>query len=303
MVDDQSWQQKYQAIEEEEKEYEQELARVRKAYIIETDVRVRFKLEQAKEEIERALQSIEQKKRNLQAERLFNCMIHLDYSYHSYCFNKFYRNHPIGAFVIHGSPEVKEDEIEDDEYGLSLRSILKRFLIGIPYRKRTSPIEIQLYTRGARKTDLNALWRRLCDEFGLETPSHPVRIAQRLSERLKNQSVILIVHDIDCVAPDYLEKIIKEFWVFLALEVQKYSKIINTAFLMFLVDYSGCVKDWNIEFAQGIDEIKNHQYPYSFPIVRRFTSEEVSSWVKQHITFLGDLAITDDLTISLEEDV
>ncbi|MBW4569040.1 MAG: hypothetical protein KME31_13770 [Tolypothrix carrinoi HA7290-LM1] len=175
--------------------------------------------------------------------------------------------------MVHGSPE----------HGQIF--LWRRLLNAIPDGSVTPPIQFYL-SRRAFRTDIKALWRELGRQIGVQDFSLP-EIARNVMSQLKNQHVILVFHDMDCIDEDYLQELIREFWLPLVNSTQQTIYSSNEFFLlMFLVDQDSCVNTWDIAFADEIEIMWEPCTPIRLPIIDRLSDQVLVNWMENAIDAL-----------------
>jgi hypothetical protein len=158
-------------------------------------------------------------------------------------------------------------------------------LNAIPDGSVTPPIQFYL-SRRAFRTDIKALWRELGRQIGVQDFSLP-EIARNVMSQLKNQHVILVFHDMDCIDEDYLQELIREFWLPLVNSTQQTIYSSNEFFLlMFLVDQDSCVNTWDIAFADEIEIMWEPCTPIRLPIIDRLSDQVLVNWMENAIDAL-----------------
>ena len=234
---------------------------------------VGFQLDQEIEREEAKRDRLAKQIDNLESERVHIELFRLNYIKQVRLFREFIEQNRIGAFLVHGSPE----------HGQIF--LLKRLLNAIPDGSVTPPIQFHL-SRKAFRTDIKALWRELGRQIGVQNFSLP-EIARNVMSQLKNQHVILVFHDIDCIDEDYLQELIREFWLPLVNSTQEAIYSSNEFFLlMFLVDQDGCVNTWNIAFADEFEIMWEPCTPIRLPIIDRLSDQVLVNWMENAIDAL-----------------
>ncbi len=251
----------------------EKIRRLRNNSAIEAGTSVAFQLDKEIEHIEAQRDRLANQIDSLESERIHIELFRLNYVKQVRLFRQFIEEKRIGAFLVHGSPE----------HGQIF--LLKRLLNAIPDGCVTPSIEFHL-SRKAFRTDIKALWRELGRQIGVQDFSLP-EIARNVISQLKNQHVILVFHDMDCIDEDYLQELIREFWLPLVNSTQQTIYSRNEFFLlMFLVDQDGCVNTWNIAFADEFDIMWEPCTPIRLPIIDRLSDQVLVNWMENAIDAL-----------------
>ncbi len=233
------------------------------------------------QQIERIEQQIERIKQQETIEKLHNALLRLDYEQQALLFKEFIEEKQgIGAFLVHG---------ESEKFGQLW--LLKRLLQQVTDIDTTPLIQFYLRRKSLRN-DRSALWRQLGDEVGARlnfsskeiTDEEIRRVIERVIELLRTDHVILVLHDVEYYDQDYLNELIRDFWLPLASSVHKSTKQHNNRFLlMFLVDREGCVSTWNVTFARELSLTWEPHIPLSLPVIQCLSNEVLAHWIKNEI--------------------
>jgi hypothetical protein len=98
--------------------------------------------------------------------------------------------------------------------------------------------------------------------------------------------------------PDYLSQWIEDFWQPLVAEAHNNldKTKSETLLMMFLVDYSGCVCNWDVTMAHQPEEAEYPRIPLQLPSASRFPSEFLRAWFDKSDEVLpGDLKVEEIL--------
>jgi hypothetical protein len=242
-------------------------------YIIQAGTSVRFQLEHEIKHFETQRDRLVKQIDSLETERIHIELFRLNYIKQVRLFREFIEQNRIGAFLVHGSPE----------HGQIF--LLKRLLQAIPDGSVTPPFQFHLSRRAFRK-DIKTLWRELGRQMQVQDFSL-AEIARNVICQLKNQHVILVFHDMDCIEEDYLDELIREFWLPLVNSTQEAIYSSNEFFLlMFLVDQDGCVNTWNIAFADEFETLWQPCTPIMLPIIDSLSDQVLVNWMENAIDAL-----------------
>ena len=251
----------------------QKIKRLRNNSVIEAGTSVAFQLDHEIKHFEAQRDRLVKQIDSLEIERVHIELFRLNYIKQVRLFREFIEQNRIGAFLVHGSPE----------HGQIF--LLKRLLNAIPDGSVTPPIQFHL-SRKVSRNDIKAFWRELGRKIGVQDFSLP-EIARNVMSQLKNQHVILVFHDVDCTDEDYLQELIREFWLPLVNSTQEAIYSRNEFFLlMFLVDQDGCVNTWNIAFADEFETLWEPCTPIRLPIIDSLSDQVLVNWMENAIDAL-----------------
>ena len=231
-------------------------------------LRLKRQIKQAERERESVNQQLEKLDKISNSEQLYRNLLKLGYERQVQLFVRLIQAQSVAAFLIHGS------------YKYGQRWLLNRLVDQyVPHSIIGRKIKIEL-RRAIGRTDLKALWRDLGDRVGQpsQEPS-PSEIAEGVYRWWQTENVLLVFHDVNLMPPDYLEKLIGEFWKPLANKARKAdSGVSKYQLLMFLVDYDGSVGNLDSLFAEQVEPNKP-DVPVRPPTISKFTEENVTDWM------------------------
>lgn len=223
------------------------------------------KLSTQREDIEQEIESITYTEN---IKNLYKALLKLGYENQILAFKRFIRGQSIGAFLIHGSPD----------YGQ--RWLLNRLVtqnINDGTSSKVLPVELH---RIGRRIDIFTLWRELGGRCGLRRQNTPTEIIDCVYQWWQTQNVVLIFHDVDCMPENYLQQLIQEFWLPLAMQARETaSETRKYRLLMFLVDYEGCVGTQETLFVEKIEPNWEAKIPVKLPVINPFCSSELDEWL------------------------
>lgn len=255
----------------------EKIKRLRSDSVIQAGTLVAFQLNKEIEREETERHRLAKQIDNLESERVHNALLQLNYFQQAQLFRKFIAaKQPIGSFLVHGSSR---------EHGQIW--LLKRLLRAIPETNVTTPlIEFSLDSR-IFKNDVGALWKKLANEIGVAKNSSHEEIAKQVVNQLKNQHLILVIHEVDYMGEAYLDELVRDFWLRL-VDWAKPPTSLNSEFflLMFLVDYSGDVSTWNTGFALEVDSRWKPSTPIKLPIIDCLSEAVLANWIENVIDSL-----------------
>ena len=197
-------------------------------------------------------------------------LLHMDFLKQVDVFQEFINsNGKVYAFLIQGSIN----------YGHIW--LLKRLLEDVSHQGVIPPIEYDLKS-SICPSDIDRLWRILADKVNLPPKASHEAIARAVSERLKNQNLILVLRDIDYMGEAYLHDFIQEFWQPLVNGIKIDNNSTNNFQLfMFLIDFKGEVSKWNIDLAQRIDQNWQPHILIQLPI-EPLEKKIINLWIKSY---------------------
>ncbi len=263
-------------IKERKEEYDlltEKIKRFRQDLGIEASTDVKFKLDNQidieEKKRDRLAKEIDSLESSLESEQIHIELFRLNYRKQVRLFREFIdKKNGIGAFLVHGS----------QDHGQIF--LLKCLLRAIPNSSQTPPIQFHLSRKGS-KTKIEALWRELGRSIEVQDFSSPEIIARDVVSQLKNQHVILVFDGVDCMDEDYLNELIRKFWLPLVNSTQEAIYSNNEFFLlMFLIDQDGCVDTWNIGFAKKVEAHWEPCTPIKLPIIERLSDEVLLKWME-----------------------
>jgi hypothetical protein len=203
-----------------------------------------------------------------QAPKLFDMLLRLNFRQQVRMAQGVIRAHPVSAFLVQG----------DNGYG---QQVLVTRLVRLSPGWRTGQRVVVDLSSPAIGKDVGCLWRQVA--LGLDLSHHATheQITQRVCRALETQDAIFVFHTVDYMPPGFLPAWIDDFWRPLMVEAQRnvYRTQHPTRLLMFLVDYSGCVRDWNVPLAKIPEPPDYPQRPLSLPPVDPIPEMVIDIWI------------------------
>ncbi|BDA69837.1 hypothetical protein RIVM261_069120 [Rivularia sp. IAM M-261] len=225
-------------------------------------------IEEASAERETIRQQIESISCTVNSHELYKALLKLGYGSQILAFRRFIREQSIGAFLIHGSPDCGQ------------RWLLNRLVsqhINNATSSKVLPVELH---RIGRRIDIFTLWRELGGRCGLRRQNSPTSIIDCVYQWWQTQNVVLIFHDVDCMPENYLQQLIQEFWLPLAMQARESAPSMRKySLLMFLVDYEGCVGTRETLFVEKIEPNWEARAPVKLPVINPFCEDELDKWL------------------------
>lgn len=253
---------------------EEKILHLRMAKVTQTDALGIFKVEKQIEEAEKERDEIKQEIENQNISsnscNLYRALLKLGYREQVLSFKKFLKAQSIGTFLVHGFPD----------YGQ--RWLLNRLITQhIRHGTTGKLVRVQL-NRIARRRNISALWRELGGRVGkVGKQPIPSEIIEQVYGWWQTQNVILVFHDVDCMPQEYLQQLIKEFWLPLATQAREVvSQTNNYQLLMFLVDYEGNVSNQNSLFVEKIEPNWEPKIPIKLPSIIPFGDRILNDWIE-----------------------
>jgi hypothetical protein len=199
---------------------------------------------------------------------LFDLLLKLDFREQVRLFRRVIQTHRVAAFLVHGEPD----------YGQQV--LVNRLLRLSPGWQTGQRISINLASPGIGKS-IRSIWRQVASKLGVSTSAAPAQIAEKVCEWWRTQDVIFIFHTVDYMPPAFLSAWIEEFWqpLVMAAHANLHRTQRKTHLLMFLVDYSGCVCNWDVALAQQPDQPEYPRIPLHLPPADRFPSDVLDFWI------------------------
>src|SRR6266516_4329377 len=168
------------------------IRRLRDSHAVETDPAVINKLEYQIKDYEERRDSIVPKVEELdtkidvldRASNVYNALLKLNYRNQAELFRKLITKSQVGAFLIYG----------EEDYGQ--RWLLNRLISRVPCTIAGKIVSINLKSI-ARRWALNALYRELGRQLGLDSALAPQNVIEQIHGWWQTQTVILIFHNLD----------------------------------------------------------------------------------------------------------
>jgi len=199
---------------------------------------------------------------------LFDSLLKIDFGEQVRLVKQTLQSHRVASFLVHGEPN----------YGQQM--LVNRLLRLAPGWQTGQRISIDLGSNGTGKS-ICSLWRQVARKVNAVPRTPPKQLAEKVCEWWLTQDVIFIFHTVDYMPPDYLSRWIEDFWqpLVAAAHNNLHRTKRETRLVMFLVDYSGCVCNWEVALAQQPDEPEYPRIPLHLPPAGRFPSEILGFWI------------------------
>ncbi|MEL4898339.1 trypsin-like peptidase domain-containing protein [Crocosphaera sp. Alani8] len=210
------------------------------------------------------------------SQQLYRNLLKLGYREQARLFLRVINTHDVAAFLIHGS------------LGYGQRWLLNRLVVQyLPLWVTGKVVKIDV-SRRVRKSDAKALWRELGGRVGLRGRQFSLEeIAEGVYKWWRTQDVLLIFHQVDFMPESAFHELIQDFWLPLAAKVKEsLNEECQFKLLMFLVDYEGCVADWNIPFVEKLDANWKPDKPIKTPEIHEFSNRELTNWIEDEYSDL-----------------
>ncbi|MFK8182541.1 MAG: hypothetical protein AB8B99_04145 [Phormidesmis sp.] len=240
--------------------------------------RERFRLKKQIESVEeeraalkQQLQALEESSAESTSSDLYPTLLRLGYRQQIRLFRRTIESESVMAFLIHGYPE----------YGQSW--LLNRIVVQyVPYFLTGKIIRVHV-SRKVRRNDVSALWREVAGRVGLRGKQYtPAEIAQQVVQCLETQNVLLVFHEVEELPEAILNELVKEFWQPLVSAVKAIPASQHQfKLLMFLVDYEGCVGEWEVPFAEKLDAAWEASVLLKAPIITEFSDGDLLDWIER----------------------
>lgn len=228
-------------------------------------------VEEERAQLKQQLQTLEENSAESTSSDLYPTLLRLGYRKQIRLFRRTIESESVMAFLIHGYPE----------YGQSW--LLNRIVVQyVPYFLTGKIIRVHV-SRKVRRNDVSALWREVARRVGLRGKQYsPAEIAQQVSQCLATQNVLLVFHEVEELPEATLSELIQEFWLPLVSTVNATSSDQREfKLLMFLLDYEGCVGEWEIPFAEKLDASMGSGVLLKAPMITEFSDGDLLDWVER----------------------
>ncbi|MGL5060628.1 MAG: CHAT domain-containing protein [Microcoleus sp.] len=218
-------------------------------------------------------------------DRLHQALQRLNYTNQVRLFRTFIEQHSIGAYLIHGEEDSGQ------------KWLLNRLMKHVPDRTTAKVIPVTL-SRKSRATYTKALWQELGGRVGLINQPSQTQIIDRVAQLCQNRTVVLIFDSFDMMPEECMSQFLGQFWLPL---VKSASDVIQSPsrLLMFLIDRSGCVEEWNhVDFAETLSPTWEPHIPVKLPKITLLCEQDLTFWIENA---LDDLPLK--LTAKVEDSV
>ncbi|NCR15087.1 MAG: trypsin-like peptidase domain-containing protein [Microcystis aeruginosa G13-12] len=210
------------------------------------------------------------------SKQTYHNLLKLGYREQARLFRRVINAHDVAAFLIHGS------------LGYGQRWLLNRLVVQhLPLWVTGKVVKIDV-SRRVRKSNASALWRELGERVGLRGRQFSLEeIAEGVYKWWRTQDVLLIFHDVDFMPESAFHELIQDFWLSLATRAKESLKEeCQFKLLMFLVDYEGCVANWNVPFVEKMDASWKPDKPIKAPKIHEFSDKELTEWIEDQYSDL-----------------
>ena len=201
-------------------------------------------------------------------DRLYQALQRLNYAHQVKFFRTFVEQHPIGAYLIHGEEDSGQ------------KWLLNRLMKQVPHWTNAKVISVTL-NRRSRATYTKALWQELGGRVGLINQPSPPQIIDKVAQLCQNRTVVLIFDRLDEIPEECMSQFMGKFWLPLVKSVSGATQ--SSHLLMFLIDHSGCVEDWNLDFAETLYPSWEPHIPVKLPKITRLSENDLQSWIENSI--------------------
>lgn len=248
----------------------EKIQRLGEALAIENDPSSKFKLEKQLKELHTQLAALKQQ---TISQKLYTCLLHLGYQEQEVTFTRFIHKESVAAFLIHIYPDPDYGWLYGQHWLFNRLKL--RVLHGIAGKKIVLDLSCI-----ARSRDVQALWRELSRQIGLRQDSKPSEICDRVYQCGQTQNIFLILDNVDFMLEEYMKELLQEFWAPLVARIQRnQTSLPPFRLLMFLIDKSGSVGQWNIQFAERHNPVWKAEIPVKLPWIQKFSKEVLISWI------------------------
>ncbi|MEM9088957.1 MAG: TIR domain-containing protein [Cyanobacteria bacterium P01_F01_bin.53] len=224
--------------------------------------------------------------------KIYSALLRLGYRQQARLFRSAIDVESVAAFLIHGLPQRGQ------------RWLLNRLAVRhLPEHLNSKIVKVHL-GRLSMKTSIDALWRDLgCRVQRGGQNLSPLDIAEGVYQWWLTQDVIFVLHDVQLLQEDDLNKLIDDFWLPLTEKVQEaVFEDESSKLLLFLVDYVGKSESWNSpsleKTVEKLDANWNPGKPIKPPIISEFTEIELIDWLDDQ-----DSDLPQELTTGIDQKV
>jgi len=218
-------------------------------------------------------------------DKLHQVLQRLNYTHQIRLFRTFFEQHPIGAYLIHGEEESGQ------------KWLLNRLMKQVPDSTNAKVISVTL-SRKSRATYTKALWQELGGRVGLINQPSQAQVIDKVAHWFQNRTVVFIFDRLDQMPEECMSQFIGQFWLPLVKSVSDITKS-SSRLLMFLIDHSGCVEEWNnVDFAETFSPCWEPHIPVKLPKITLLREQDLTFWIENG---LDDLPLK--LTTQVEESV
>jgi hypothetical protein len=276
------------ALESQRNILHEKLKELRKDSAYETDTSKKFQIKHQIEEVEQDIRDIENSLENLIQEdkikKFYNSLLRLGYQKQIISFRDFIETESMGAFfLIHPPQEEKE---YPQEYGQ--KWLLHRLIIKHLPRYTTAKVLRVDFSRVGRQNDISSLWRELSSKVGLGRNSNRNDIADKVYGLWQKQHVLITFHSINSLNKQHFQELLQDFWQLLSDKIKSSNNSINYPYqlLVFLIDYTGGINDWNIPFIEEYSSNWSVDKPVKLPELAKFQDDELIGWINNEVDTL-----------------
>jgi hypothetical protein len=218
-------------------------------------------------------------------DKLHQVLQRLNYTHQIRLFRTFFEQHPIGAYLIYGEEESGQ------------KWLLNRLMKQVPDSTNAKVISVTL-GRKSRATYTKALWQELGGRVGLINQPSQAQIIDKVAQWFQNRTVVFIFDRLDQMPEECMSQFIGQFWLPLVKSVCDVTQS-SSRLLMFLIDHSGCVEEWNnVDFAETLSPCWEPHIPVKLPKITLLREQDLTFWIENG---LDDLPLK--LTTQVEESV
>jgi len=218
-------------------------------------------------------------------DKLHQVLQRLNYTHQIRLFRTFFEQHPIGAYLIHGEEESGQ------------KWLLNRLMKQVPDSTNAKVISVTL-SRKSRATYTKALWQELGGRVGLINQPSQAQVIDKVAHWFQNRTVVFIFDRLDQMPEECMSQFIGQFWLPLVKSVSDVTQS-SSRLLMFLIDHSGCVEEWNnVDFAETFSPCWEPHIPVKLPKITLLREQDLTFWIENG---LDDLPLK--LTTQVEESV
>ena len=200
---------------------------------------------------------------------LYEALLSLNYREQVDKFEKFWEVDPsrqVGSFLVWGQ-------------AASCQAWLLNRLLHKSFHDTTAAKKIPVFLSTYEESYIEDLWSKLSKE--LQTSSAPQKLIESMYEHWQNETVIIVLHNLERMYPDQPKELIEKFWNPLVDMVKQHPRRCSSYLVMFLVDNKGDAHKWKIDFATDINRWEPSQ-PFNLQPISNFSNPLLNTWVQKN---------------------
>lgn len=200
--------------------------------------------------------------------KLFDLILRLDFNDQARLARQVIESHRIASFLVHGQPDCGQ------------RLLVTRLSRLLPNWQTAQRLNIEAGSNGTGKSS-HSLWRQVAYKLSLPYNTPPIEIAEKVCHWLDTQDVIFIFQTVEYIPQQILAEWMRDFWQLLISHVRPHLHTTKreTRLLLFLVDYTGCVCEWDLPIEREFNLADYAGMPLQLPPAIHFSNEVLDTWI------------------------